>query len=195
MTHRRLRMPVRADKLERGQLTGTLVAVSALAIRRAAPADVAAIADVHVASFKAAHLGLVPLDHVTVERRKAAWRDLLTAAPTEGFTFVAEREGRVVGFCHVATPSRDADADPATAELTSIYVAPEDWRGGAGGALLGAAIDHLRACQWQELTLWVLAPNDRARSFYSALAFGPDGAEKTHEPSGQREVRLRLALR
>ncbi len=168
--------------------------MSALAIRRAAPADVAAIADVHVASFKAAHLGLVPLYHVTVERRKAAWRDLLTAAPTEGFTFVAEREGRVVGFCHVATPSRDPDVDPATAELTSIYVAPGQWRAGTGAALLDAAISQLMAGGWHELTLWVLAANDRARSFYGAFGMTPDGGQKTHEPSGQYEVRLRLRL-
>jgi len=157
--------------------------------------DAAAIAGVHVASFQAAHRGLVPLDHVTVERREAAWRWILASAPGEGFALVAERDRHLVGFCHVATPSRDADAAPTTAELTSIYVAPEHWRGGTGAALLDAAISQLVAAGWHELTLWVLAANDRARSFYRAFGLGRDGTQKTHEPSGQREVRLRVALR
>ncbi len=179
---------------ELGQRPGTVQAVSAPAIRRATPTDAAAIAEVHVASFKAAHRGLVPLDHVTVERREAAWRAILAAAPSDGFTLAAEREGQVVGFCHVATPSRDPDVDPATAELTSIYVAPGQWRAGTGAALLDAALSQLVTGGWHELTLWVLAANDRARSFYGAFDLTPDGGQKRHEPSGQYEVRLRLRL-
>ena len=168
--------------------------MSAVAVRRATSADATAIAELHVASFKAAHRGLLPLDHTTVERREVVWRDILAAAASEGFALVAEQCHHVIGFCHLATPSRDPDANAETAELTSIYVAPQQWRSGAGAALLGAAIDELIASGWRELTLWVLAANDRARAFYAGLGFEPNGEEKAHERSGQRELRLRLLL-
>ena len=154
-----------------------------------------AIAGVHVASFVAAHRGLIPLDQVTVQRREAAWREILVAPPGDGATLVAELEGRVVGFCHLATSGRDADADHATAELTAIYVDPKEWRSGTGTALLDAALEDLGAGGWKELTLWVLAANDRARSFYEASGLATDGVEKTHQSSGQLEVRLRRPIR
>ena len=168
--------------------------MTSVRVRRATPADATAIAEIHVASFKAAHRGLVPLDQLTVERREVIWRDLLGAPPNEGFMLAAERVQQVIGFCHVATPSRDVDSGPVTAELTSIYVSPQQWRSRAGTALLGAAVDDLVAGGWRELTLWVLAANERACDFYVSLGFTADGAEKTHRPSGQREVRLRRPL-
>lgn len=78
--------------------------------------------------------------------------------------------------------------------MTSIYVAPEQWGRGTGAALLGRAIDELVGRGWREVTLWVLAANDRARAFYSAFGFEPDGAAKTHERSGQSEVRFRRLI-
>ena len=168
--------------------------MTAAAIRRATAADATPIAEVHVASFKEAHRGLVPLDQTTVERREVVWRDILDAAASDGFALVAERESRVVGFCHLATPSRDPDANAGQAELTSIYVAPEQWGRGTGAALLGRAIDELVGRGWREVTLWVLAANDCARAFYSAFGFEPDGAAKTHERSGQSEVRFRRLI-
>ena len=162
-------------------------------VRRATLTDATAIAEVHVASFKAAHRGLVPLADVTVERREAGWRDVLARTQADGFVLVAERDDRVAGFCHLATPSRDADRGAGTAELTAIYVDPRQWRSGLGGALMRSAIDELTG-RWRELTLWVLAPNHRARSFYAAFDFVADAAEKTHGPSGRREVRLRAPL-
>ncbi len=164
----------------------------ALAIRRATSADAGAIAEVQVACF--AVWDRVPVDQTTVERREVVWHDILATAASDGFALVAERESRVVGFCHLATPSRDPDANAGAAELTSIYVAPQQWRRGTGAALLGGAIDELVATGWREVTLWVLAANDRARAFYSAFGFEPDGAEKMHERTGQWEVRLRRLL-
>ncbi|MCA1851574.1 MAG: GNAT family N-acetyltransferase [Beggiatoa sp.] len=133
----------------------------------------------------------MPVDQTTVERRKVVWHDILAAPASDGFALIAEGESRVVGFCHLTTPSRDRDGNAGPVELTSFYVPPEHWRRGIGAALLGRAIDELVATGWPELTLWVLAANDPARAFYSAFGFEPDGAEKTHERTGQWQVRLR----
>jgi GNAT superfamily N-acetyltransferase len=104
------------------------------------------------------------------------------------------REGVVAGFCALATPSRDEDADERVAEIGAIYVNPDIWRAGVGSALMDAALAELRADGWKSVSLWVLAGNQQARDFYARFGFEPDGAEIAHETSGQTEIRLRTSL-
>jgi L-amino acid N-acyltransferase YncA len=172
--------------------------VSAVAIRRAAPADARAIAAVHVSSWQVAYRGMVPdavLDGLSVDRGELGWRGRL-GRPADGgsFTLVAERDGAVAGFCSVAAPSRDDDAGERTAEVAAIYVEPAQWWTGAGGALLREALDALRADGWREVTLWVLEDNARGRAFYERLGFAADGATQDLVQLDACEVRLRAAL-
>ena len=111
--------------------------------------------------------------------------------------FVAEDENaNIVGFAALA-PSRDADATPVTAEVSAIYVHPEKWQRGIGRALLSASLDQIRKREFEQLTLWVLEANQRARWFYESFGFMPDGAAKDDD-DGQsiavREVRYRFNL-
>lgn len=165
-------------------------------VRRAVPEDAAAIAAIHVRSSEVAYRGLLPdevLARHSVEQRERFWRETLTGGDAPA-VFVAERDGAVVGFCAVAAPSRDEDAGDNVAELVAIYVNPDVWRAGVGGALMDVALDELRRGGWRSVTLWVLAENGPARTFYSRFGFEPDGAETVHERSGQEEIRLRALL-
>jgi GNAT superfamily N-acetyltransferase len=136
------------------------------------------------------------LDRLSVDERELTWRQLLSDADGRSFTLVASSEGAdVEGFCAVAVPSRDEDADERTAEVAATYVEPERWRAGIGSALLSAVLEELRLGSWREVTLWVFADNHRARSFYARFGFAPDGAERQHDWSGgQVEIRLRAGL-
>lgn len=165
-------------------------------VRPATTDDAHAIARVHVRSWQVAYRGLVPdsiLHGLSVEQRRTIWHQLL--ANTDGIvTLVAERNAELVGFCSIATPSRDDDATEETCEVTAIYVAPSAWRAGIGRALLTTALDEVRQNGWREVTLWVFAADAGARAFYDGFGFVPSGAETHHQPSGQTEVRLRAAL-
>ena len=115
-------------------------------MRRAAAADVPAIAGVHVRAWRAAYRGLVAdevLDRLTVEGRSRMWEDLLAAEGVAPGTTVAEVDGAIAGFCTVVTPTRDDDAPPGTAEIPAIYVDPARQRRGVGAALLEGALDGL----------------------------------------------------
>ena len=82
---------------------------------------------------------------------------------------------------------------PSTAEISALYIDPSRWRSGVGRALLAEALARLRAAEWSEVTLWVLAGNAPARAFYERFGFAADGAEVEHVPSGVAPAAARRA--
>jgi GNAT superfamily N-acetyltransferase len=156
-------------------------------VRRAAPADAAAVARVHVRAWQGAYRGLLPdafLDGLpaTLSRREAAWGRIL--ADPEQAVWVYPVAAEVAAFASVG-PCRDDDKDPASvAELTALYALPEVWGQGVGRALWGAVLEHSRATGYREIALWVLTENARARRFYEAAGFRPDGHTKLEERAG-----------
>jgi GNAT superfamily N-acetyltransferase len=169
-------------------------------IRTATEDDAAAIAEVHVASWRGAYRGVVPdqvLDGADLlGGRRRMWQRLLgDAAPAGHAAWVAEADGQVVAFADVL-PSRDDDADERTAEVPMIYALPQAWGTGAGRELMAAALAGARAAGYRSVTLWVLDTNERARRFYERAGFAPDGTEKTDTTAGATltEVRYRRDL-
>jgi hypothetical protein len=64
--------------------------------------------------------------------------------------------------------------------------------------LLSASLDEVRKSEFDQLTLWVLEANQRARSFYEMFGFIRDGATKDDDhwkSFAVREIRYRLNLR
>lgn len=166
-------------------------------MRRATPADAAAIAGVHVRAWQIAYQGIVPdevLDGLSLAQRESTWQTLLERNAEGAFTLVAERDDHVVGFCSMLAPSRDEDAGARTCEVAAIYVEPDLWRKGVGSALLVTALQEAGAAGWDDVTLWMFAANEDALAFYRRFAFAADGAETWHERSGQKEVRLRAPI-
>jgi L-amino acid N-acyltransferase YncA len=106
-------------------------------VRKAKAEDAAEIAFVHICSWQGAYRGHMPdefLDGLDVEKRTNTWREL--TQDSGKIVFVAEdSESNIEGFSALG-PSRDADANPSTAEVSAIYVHPEKWRKGIGRALL-----------------------------------------------------------
>jgi GNAT superfamily N-acetyltransferase len=157
------------------------------------------IAEVHVRSWQGAYRGLIPqqyLDGLDPAQRVPLWTRRASADPATGGCLVAADGAEVVGFADFG-PCRDADQDPAkVGQVGAIYLLPRAWGTGCGRALMTAALDQLRADGYRQVTLWVLDTNDRARRFYAAAGFQPDGTEKADEIGGVqvRELRYRRPL-
>jgi ribosomal protein S18 acetylase RimI-like enzyme len=142
-----------------------------VAVRRATANDARAIAEVHVETWRAAYVDVMPaevLDALDVDQREQLWRRYVAA---EGYAqFVAEQDGRVVGFVSAGScPDLEH-----TGELFAIYVVPGSWSTGAGLALMHAAVEWL-AERWDEAVLWVATENPRARRFYERYGWVVDG--------------------
>lgn len=161
-----------------------------VAMRRATPDDARPIAEVHVASWRSAYRNIMDprtLANLSVEARAVRWGERLNHPEPRTVTFVAERDGRIVGFAHTG-PTDDEDDDPeTTATLFALYLLEEVWGRGIGEPLMEAALDALREKAFSDATLWVAAANEGARRFYERTGWRDDARAK--ECFGSIDVR------
>jgi len=169
-------------------------------IRRARPVDAPAMAAVHVDSWQAAYLGLIPisvLNELSVSSRTASWARILADGEARGSrAWVTLVDGRILGFVS-AGPTRDADdRRGAVGEVYAIYMAPTAWGRGLGGELLRTAEDDLCDRGNKAATIWVLAGNTRARRFYEQCGYAVDGGTRNEAvgPASLPAVRYRRSL-
>lgn len=129
---------------------------------------------------------------VYCESWKAAYRDLLPQSYLDGLTpencrpgeisvndIVLEEQGNICGICHIQ-PARDRDSR-VWGEIVSIYLLPEKWGCGCGGRLLRLALCKLQQRGFDNVCLWVLKDNGRARRFYEKHGFVLSGKERQIE--------------
>ncbi len=164
-------------------------------IRRAQEKDIPAIAAIHIAGWQAAYGGLVDqayLDSLSVEQREEDWRGWMAGGESE--TLIAEMDGKPAGFVtygrtKTAPPGESKIRPQYPAEIYALYLLPDVWRQGIGGALLRAAAKNLKEKKMNGLCLWVLDGNHRAKSFYEKLG-GQRIGKKMIEigPSNLKEV-------
>ena len=118
-------------------------------------------------------------------------RPLLIAAweqPERRAAFVADTEGRVLGF--VYTQIKEAGHCPAN--IDALFVTGDERSGGAGEALLDAALEWCRAHGAHEVSLDCIWPNDLARRFYENRGFRPLLITYVLqlEPCDQKQIRV-----
>ena len=150
---------------------------------------------VHYSSREAVYAGKVadwPPPGPDRTGRVERWRAWL--ADPEISSIIAEIDGEIVGFCTIR-PSQDEDASDDTAEMPTLYIRPDVWHRGIGRVLCQACVDRARERGFETLTLWVLEVNGRARAFYKAFGFVPDGATKVDELTVERLVAFRYRMR
>ncbi len=136
-------------------------------IRRATVADAAAIAEVHVETWRDAYAGLVPSRVLVGMRRQnkaAMWSQALGSDRKRQVVMVAEDDAAcVVGF---GSCGRAKGVDLAHhGEVYTLYVLPDHQGRGIGRRLLAALFDALLASGSRSALVWVLAANP-ARFFY-----------------------------
>lgn len=140
-------------------------------IRRARLEDVAAVAEVHVRTWQAAYehvFGAERLAGIDPGARERFARRFSTDPDYDAF--VAEDEGRIVGFVACGPAEQEAEQR----ELFAIYVLPEAWGTTAAPGLMEAALGAMRERGAPDAILWVLDDNPRARRFYEREGWRSD---------------------
>ena len=159
--------------------------------------DLGRLVKVHKLSWQVTYRGHMPddaLDNLPVDRWKAHWRKYVLA----GKHLLVLAEGRAIRVFLNFGPTRDKDLDAKRiSELYGIYLHPDHWRRGYGSRIAKAAIAILKEEDYDEVTLWVLRENSRARRFYENLGFSRMHglkAEERYKNCMIYQVRYRMYL-
>ncbi len=160
--------------------------MSGIKVRRARGEDAAAIARVHVETWRAAYAGLVPDDYLvgmSEQGQAFGWQKAIARRGRFETILVAEAEGGpLVGFGNAGVTRHGVL--PWDAEVYTLYVAV-DWQGqGTGRRLLGALFRALVRNGFNDAFLWVLASNP-SRFFYEAMG-GERAAERQEAFAGTK---------
>jgi GNAT superfamily N-acetyltransferase len=146
-------------------------------IRPSQVEDSLGIAQVHVASWRTTYKGIMPDDLLasqSVERREAVWRSMLSNSASQTFIFVAEMDGKVVGFA-AAGPER-GNHPVYKGELYAIYLLADYQGQGIGRALVTEVAGKLIERGFTTMLIWVAVGNPAAH-FYEALGGHPVGSK------------------
>jgi len=167
-------------------------------LRRARETDARGIAEVHVETYRTAFRGELPqqyLEAITVADREHYWAHELHALPPKRRPWVAEADGRLVGFV-AAGASHHQGASALTGEVYMLFVLPECWDRGLGRNLLAHAERDLLANGYTEAEVWIPLENERANLFGSLAGWQTDGQTRTSGVGASQlvEARYRIAL-
>ena len=144
--------------------------MSSYLIRPASIRDAKAIAEIHVATWKAAYQDLMPDDYLksmNVEKRQSYWREAIEYSEPQ--LLVATDGEKVVGFAGFDR-SRDAGTKSSVGEIWALYVAPAHWGNGVGVTLWDGAREGLKEEGCTQVTAWVLLRNERGLQFFEHSA-------------------------
>jgi ribosomal protein S18 acetylase RimI-like enzyme len=135
-------------------------------IREATPADIPALADLHVRTWNATYPEYEPKP--TFEIRERQWRQAFQVTDGSWFCFVVEAPGgELIGFAK-GVPYDHADLPDFAGELSKIYLLREYHRQGLGRRLMGHVARRFLAQGVSSMLLFADTGNPTC-GFYEAL--------------------------
>jgi GNAT superfamily N-acetyltransferase len=166
-------------------------AQAAVVVRPAGVDDLGILVGIHERSSRHAYAHIFPPDapFPTFDQMAARWRPALVDGESS-VAFVAE-----VGGCAIGGVIADSRSARGLGNLRHLYVDPDAWGSGAGRALHDAAVNWCAASVADEMDLWVLEQNRRARDMYERWGWTVDPDDRlAHDGLDVTEVRYVLAM-
>ncbi len=140
--------------------------------------DLDTVVRIHCESWRDAYKEFMDEDYISRKNstRRAKWENILAESPVEKHFLI--RDGDVpVGMISADSPKENVDGD--TYEIFGLYILPPFMKKGYGRAAAALVEEKIRGMGYEKISLWVLEPNQRARSFWEKMGLASDGTEKT----------------
>ncbi|GGM36045.1 N-acetyltransferase [Micromonospora sonchi] len=176
-------------------------------VRPARPEDVAEIARIQLATWRAAYRRLLPrhvLDNLDEGWLAQRWDAAVRQPPgdTHQVLVAVEQAAQsyLVGFAasgpadaEALAPNEPADAlGPGVVAVTDLLVEPRWGRRGHGSRLLAASVDLWRESGFEQAVAWVFEGDQASRKFLTAAGWEPDGAGRALDVDDMLVPQLRL---
>ena len=157
----------------------------AIRIRLGDAADVEAAVSVYERSNLARREGEWPNRAARVDQVRALLNESVT------WFLLAEEGPKVVGMA-AAQPLRGDDpagpAIPGGLFVNLLFVLPERWGEGIGGAILDAVLAEAKKRDCTRIHLWTHEDNERSHRLYRRRGFSPTGRIQDEEGEWMREL-------
>jgi GNAT superfamily N-acetyltransferase len=143
-----------------------------IVIRMGAAADVDAAVSVYERSNLARRHGVWPNRTARAEQVRAHLRN-----PCSWFLLASDGPD-VVGMAAAEAQRGEEGAGPAVPGglfLNLLFVVPERWGEGIGGALLDAVLTEAKRRHYSRIHLWTHEDNERSHRLYRSRGFAPTG--------------------
>jgi GNAT superfamily N-acetyltransferase len=157
----------------------------AIRVRLGDTADVDAAVSVYERSNLARRQGVWPERAARVEEVRVLLREPAT------WFLLAEDGPSVVGMA-AAQPLRGDDASgpaiPGGLFVNLLFVLPERWGEGIGGAILDGVLAEAKERECTRIHLWTHEDNERSHRLYRGRGFSPTGRIQDEEGEWMREL-------
>ena len=159
-------------------------------IRKGRVEDIEVISSILARSWKVAFKGSVPQEYLD-ELKEDFWVEFFQKGIAEGqITVQLVYENQLPVGCISYGKSRDPKlAD--WAEIITLYLLPEFFGKKYGKALLDVALTEMKEQGYENVYLWALDENERARKFYEGQGFLWNGDKNIVGIMGKALVNLR----
>jgi GNAT superfamily N-acetyltransferase len=157
----------------------------AIRIRLGKAADVDDAVSVYERSNLARRRGVWPDQAARVEHVSAHLRD-----PSSWF-LVANEGPAMVGMASAEAQRAEDGTGPAVPGgcfLNLLFVVPERWGEGIGGAVLDAVLAEAKRRHYSRIHLWTHEDNERSHRLYRSRGFSPTGRTAGGEGEWAREI-------
>ena len=167
-----------------------------IVIRKISLEDAYEYTALHIACWRDAYTGIIPDEYfdkmsADSEKRAEMWRQTLKE-PDDCEYLCIMCENKMIGRL-IFSKSRDEDM-PHAGEVIAIYLLAGYWGKGYGKQAMDFAVAGLRQAGYNEIFLWVLEENSRARRFYEKYGFVYDGTRQDIE-IGKTVTEIRYVLK
>lgn len=153
--------------------------------------DLLAVSRIYVDTWQTAYRGIVPqpfLDSLSPERR-ASSQPMTSPRPS-----LLLLEGETpIGVSSFGRGRLESKKD--WGEIVSLYLLPAYWGRGYGRMLMDGVLSQLSRMGYQDIYLWALEKNHRARRFYERYGFTLSGETKIDSIGGKELTEVQYVLR
>lgn len=161
-------------------------------LRPAKPEDISRIAEILIFAKRMAYRPIFQNDRVSFNEMQVLPLAAELEKPGVLRRWLVYDDGIIRGVMERGKPEEAGLSD--SLQLISFFVDPFFQQMGYGRQMMEQFIREASAAGYEQLLLWVLEKNDRARRFYENAGFIPDGARKLEEGTPEYILRYRKKL-